>query len=948
MTDNYDVTVNKIGEYSIFNITPKNTLVETKRIRYFFTVDNSGSMGNYTVLLTNIIVSGLLDNFSNQNNNQISLLPSSLIEFKEHASILSQNIRSSKDLKSIRFTDQGQTNITWGVETTCDEIIRANRADNDCHNIFVFLSDGQHNQGPKPESFASYTKKFLDRNIKLSVIIIGISNSDNKIGMKIKTELETLELVDLQNIYYVSNHSDMTKTLNDLTAQLNSSLVTSHSVNITLPNANDVFFGDERIIKKSFTNSLTFLAKTSSNIININGVAVTAVESTVTLQNLESVFGYYIPQFTRIRLTHGLKHITDGLKGLEELITLFDQVQTNLNSTQNVTVNDIGKIKLKPSQRLELLKRSKGFVSQTSELRNIINSMKINITNDSRSQANYLTGMTNKFSTKAVSRAGTIDKTLDQVLLELKHSQADLLKSIELDKQNYLKNNNVCQSFVSLMSVFEQIEEWDYNLTINNIYELLIAYSMCGYPIKFYTSNACQMDPFQTVCTFIDPTMIDSGTVALYNQLGNKLETFDKKEITDVLILVDPLCPNTCLTAMRTNVYQYLSSVTLCRDLYMYNSQMTFAFHAHSLLASLKNKDLHKWNIDLAIRIIYSIKKFGVGSKYKELFNRWWNEWNGITQSAEDNCNHPIQLPILLALDNNRTNSTLKSVPFKNLISEYMARHFKMILRSGVADKTDSATKLKATEDLCEYFGINSTNSPKPSDDILLPEPPLDMTKEKCQRWANVNPTSKLHQKYPDLKQYLDNLLLPLIRSFELASVISNLDNFTESLEEVGGVPEILINNCLDRLNQFDSVRSYIDLIDTDGSDDNIYINLFCQAYYYHFSSDREKLFDIQDPVSLEDIIVKLRLSVYFEACKIKTEKWQQIIGNVSYVDACNADINQFTNMLGHHVHGMCKQQFWGFVEAAKHDKQKKDIFISKSNGTVGVCFERRNKMLNT
>lgn len=944
--EQFNVTINKIGEYSVFNVFSNNDSNEEKKIRYFFTVDNSGSMGNYSTVLTNIIVSGLLDNFSNPSLSSIKLLPSSLIEFSQHATILSQNIKSSKDLKSIKFGEQGQTNITWGVETTCDEILRTNKENNNCHNIFVFLSDGQHNVGPVPESFSSYARKFKERNIKLSVIIIGISNSDNKIGMKIKTELETLELTDLQSIYYVSNHNEMNKTLFDLTNLLNNSLIKSHSVNITLENQSDSFFGEEKVISKSFSNSLTFLAKTQSNVININGVSITATETPITIQNLEAVFSYYIPQFSRLRLTHGLKKIEKSLQSLEELINLFDQIQNNLNSDQTASVNDIGKIKLKPSQRLEILKKSRGFISQTSELKNLINKMKISITNDSKSQANYLTGMDKKFSSKAVTRAGTIDKTLDQVTLELKQIQTSVLEAVEIDKAHFLRSNNNSQSFVSLMSIFEQIEEWDFNVVddVNNIYDILIAFSMCGYPVNFYHSNACQMDPFQTVCTSIDPTLIDSGSVFLYNQLGNKLESFDKKEITDVLILVDPMCPNTCLSAMRSNVYQYLLSVTLCRDLYMYNGQMTFALHSHALIASLKtsSNNLLNWNIDLAIRILYSIKKYGVGSKSKELFNRWWNEWNGITQSSEDNCNHPVQLPILLSLNNTDPNN--KKIPFKNLISEYLARYFKGVIKSSSTDKTDFGTKLKATQDLLEYFDINDTNCPKPLDDILTPEPSLEITKEQCQKWANVNPASELNKKYPNLTKFLDDLLLPLIRSFEIASIVSNTNGFIDSLESIGCVPNELINECLQRLTSFNSLKSYLELIDGQQCDENIYINLFCQSYYYHFSSDRTKLLDIQDPLCLEDIIIKLRLSVYFNACKIKTEKWQEIIGNVTYMDAFNADINEFTNMIGKHVHGMNKQQFWGMVEAAKSSNEKKTIFISKGNNTVSACFEKTKR----
>lgn len=939
---NFNVTVNRIGEYSIFTVSSIEILdkpKEKKNIRYFFTMDNSGSMGKTTKMLTDTIINGLVDHFS-LGNDFVNLLPSTLIEFKECATVLSSSIRSSKDLNSVRFSQQGQTNITRAVETTCDEILRQSALNNNCQNIFVFLSDGQHNQGPEPTSFSKHAKLLKEREVKLGVIIIGISGSDNKVGMRIKTELETLELVDLENIYYVSSHNEMSTVLPKLTRSLNNSLVTSQLVDISLTDG--TLFGGEINIRKSFSGSLTFLAKTSSNVININGVPTIATETFVTLKNMEALFEYYIPQFARLRITHGLGKIEAGLKSLEELINIFDKIQRA--TEQTTTIDDLGKIKLKPGQRLELLKRSKGLGSQTAELRNILNSMKINVSNDSRSQASYLTGMNNKYASKAVMKAGTIDKTFDQVLLEFKCMSDQLAESLAQDKVQFMKNTNSSQSFVSLMNPFEQIEEWDFAVEVDDIYGLLIAYGMCGYPVKFVTNNACQMDPFQTVCTFIDPTMIDSSTIALYNQLGNKLETFDKKEITDVLILVDPMCPNSSIKAMRSSVYQYLASTTLCRDLYMYNGAMPFAFHAHSFVASLGNPVLSRWNIDLALRILYSIRKYGISTKYFDLFNRWWNEWLGITQSNEDDCNHPVQLPILLSM--NKTDPSQKKVPFKNLVAEYLARYFKMILRSSVTEPNDGNTKSRATKDLQDYFEINESNSPAPLEDILSQEPPLDVTRETCQKWANVSTTSKLHSKYPNVRQFVDEKLLPLIRAFEVASIVSNIDNFVESIEEIGAIPDTMIDVCMLQLSKFNSLQTYMELLDDNPVHDRIYENIFCQSYYYHFSSDRNGLNDFEEAMCLEDIIVKLRLSVYFEKCKIKTEQWQKIIGNVTYTDACDADINKFTNMLGRHVHGMCSQQFWGLLEAAKNDPNKRQAFIAKSNGTVTVCFEKKNKWL--
>lgn len=55
-----DITVNKLDDkYSLFNIKflPIKSSEQIKtNIRYIFVIDNSGSIGDYTKILTNIII----------------------------------------------------------------------------------------------------------------------------------------------------------------------------------------------------------------------------------------------------------------------------------------------------------------------------------------------------------------------------------------------------------------------------------------------------------------------------------------------------------------------------------------------------------------------------------------------------------------------------------------------------------------------------------------------------------------------------------------------------------------------------------------------------------------------------------------------------------------------------------------------------------------------------
>ena len=82
-------------------------------------------------------------------------------------------------------------------------------------------------------------------------------------------------------------------------------------------------------------------------------------------------------------------------------------------------------------------------------------------------------------------------------------------------------------------------------------------------------------------------------------------------------------------------------------------------------------------------------------------------------------------------------------------------------------------------------------------------------------------------------------------------------------------------------------------------------------------------------------------MAFYFDACKVKRQKWLDIIGDVTYDQAFRCDENVFEHMIGVHTHGHTKQQFWGMLKAAKGNPKKIDIFLKHSNSTVTECLKK-------
>jgi hypothetical protein len=407
----------------------------------------------------------------------------------------------------------------------------------------------------------------------------------------------------------------------------------------------------------------------------------------------------------------------------------------------------------------------------------------------------------------------------------------------------------------------------------------------------------------------------------------------------------------------------------------MYHPKMTFAMHAHALVATIDAYTQNKSEayLNLAIRIVYSIRRYWNklcdDGDNVNLFKHWWNEWETLTQSEKDGCNHPVQLLLMLGafdLAKLGCDITDSRIPMINMLNEVMARKLKIKLKGIVGNRsdttgTDSAgTKLYAVTMLQELFSIDMTNSPHPDPDVMVQEPTLIAVKESCQPYAQINPNSTILKKlgyrkestqnvtYNDIAKIVDDTLLPYVNTFQFCLAIQkyyalsgiNANVFVTNME-TGDMNEM--TNYISKEMSLFNGKSVHDHLKTKIDKNIINMNIFMQALLCHESESRINIVDksILDHTTLGEMIVDLRMAIYFDLCKVKKEKWLAMIGDVTYADAYSADTDVFTHMIGAHTHGLCKDRFWAMLRASKDNADKKKVFLIKSNGSVSVCYDR-------
>jgi 2'-5' RNA ligase len=928
VNSDYTATMSNFNDYYIYNIQTNvncKPLIKS-RISNFLLIDNSGSMGSNTKSASNIIGKGLI----NMKSDTIDIVPGEILLFSSRVDKIDKLINSSS-IDNLVYPNQGQTNITEAIIVTIDRIVDHSNAynrDGSIHYILTFLSDGQHNCGVNLTELDIKKLKsiIVVKEIKLSIIVVGIASNDTKLGMRIKTNLETLPIANLKSVYYATSTIEMNSVLSELVRGCSESLCETSCV--TIKTSTGIFIDSmTNSTKKLISNGsmLTIKAHTRPTVL-IDGKVLKCISEPCCVTDITKVVDSILPKLSQIKIAYGTASIVNQIKTLNNFIETADSFFSALKSDQS-NIDDIGKIKLKPSQRAAILKKLRQSQLSFQEERNKLKLLQAQVSNDSHKQAEYLNGFNKKYASKATIKSGTMDV-----------SQADIINQIELIipklseaiKSDAAIASDPPTSMLSLNTPLEHFEEWlNFDKCAStDIYSLLVQLGFSCYPVKFSHNNAVQMDPFQTECIYVEPFMADTPNIMLANQLKLKLTAPSANVYTDGLMLLEPSAPSSFKVLMRTHIYQYICSVILCRDLYMYNHNMTFAMHAHALVKAISNfyETGSKAYVELALKIIYSFKTIGCNSK---LFNHWYNEWNTVTQSPEDECNHPVQLLLLLACQSNVSDNWI--VPLVNLVNEVLARHMKIKFYN-IEDNSQVVSMMQS------IFNINEDNSPKPNPDVLVEEPNVEITRESCQQWTDTINTAALEKNFKcaTIFDYVDAITLEYVRTFNFVYGLTEIANWEADF--VSNRDILLEKICAGNVT---NVFEYVGV--SEKNINNVANAMFLQSVLYRTSQTRHdiNLKNVLDPSTLCDLIVDLRMAKYFELCKSKKEKWLSIIGNVSFQRAHDTDAYGLSQMIGTHTHGFTRDEFWGILEAVVDDNEKLQVFLNASNCTVSNCVDK-------
>jgi len=931
------------GKYTVVRVqSPEQKNVSPPPlIQHTFVLDNSGSMGSCTHYALNSIGTALFG--------MPLCAPGTIIAFHDH-SFIYNNIASSEDVRKIQLPRQGGTNITEAIETAIG-MIASSSVEN--HHVLTFVSDGHHTfrEHPLPVDLTPF--KQLLQNHKLTVVVVGISNCDVTFGMRLKTQLQNVDVPGLESIYYAENIYECTQLCTQIVKRVIECFSVANrgtTLTLTIPDQSGRF-----LLTPHPHSHVMYLAPNQMELLVMvgddarlccnNDDKLECKQFVCTERDIECVVDKMVVYLSQFKITASATVFETKMGELEEFLECANYLFSHMEEQQK-------ELPQAEEKKSSATKRLAQYVKKThirfAEQRNRLKQLHVTLSNDSASQAAFLTGMTKKYAAKAVVRAGTLGNVTHETIWSDLQCLVEKQKLLLPCKFTY---SNLESSCLSCNTAIEQLDEWATIVRtmhvedFPNIMAFLVCFGLPGYPVEYVQSNAVQMDPFQTKCTHIEPVMIDTAVLFLGLQTQKKiLSPHSNKAIVNCLPLVDPTCPEKCLLAMDSSVYKCLVSCILTLDLHMYNHNMTFSIHAHAFVEAIKQhwETLSMAYLELACKIVYSLRKWFKHTKadYSALFAHWWNDWGELTHS--NGCNHPVQLILLLACQENTEDKfqdeTTATIPLLNLCNELLARKCKIWL----ASHNQESTKMFAITCLQKLFAINAEDSPKPIDDALIEEPPLETTRAACQRWADFQEDVFKQMFHTDsLVAFMHNSLHAYTSAFELGFFMAKNNVWPDlevELESKNAIP----------FSTLQQMQGY--LLSAKGlTDKKPLVTMLAQALLCHDSQSRMEITsaDVRDSETLQNIIVDLRLSFYFDACKVKREKWSHLIGNVSFEEALDTDEHKFDSLLGGHTHGLCKQKFWAYHEVAKQELEKGQAeksrrFLAKSNGSVTFCAKKK------
>ena len=387
-------------------------------VRFHFVLDNSGSMGQGTVRARDCFAElvGLADG------------PCSLTLFANQAHLVGSEFRAPAAMRATKLPPQGMTNISDGLRTAVDVIKKFERAATErgrMHHILVLLSDGGHNQGPGPAEVLPQLGADLRRaapGVRVSAVVVGVTAaSSTSMGMQVRQHLETVPLPALQPIYFAVSAGQMQEALGQVQQGLGSlrgSLVEVELVGAPGGTGLQRSLGQPPAPRLAMCAAeaeqalfCTAPAGARPSLLRVDGQAV-PIAAPAESEPFDSELAAAALQtlVDDVRMRRVAATDPDSVRpALEQLRGLVRAMEARLLAEQaRGTGPGDGGFQLAqatPKARLAQHKAAVRTLHGAKELRNQLSDIEALRTNDSASQAAFLTGAKAKYGAKALRRA---------------------------------------------------------------------------------------------------------------------------------------------------------------------------------------------------------------------------------------------------------------------------------------------------------------------------------------------------------------------------------------------------------------------------------------------------------------------------------------------------------------------------------------------------------------
>ena len=403
------------------SITGIKSRSQENKVALHYVIDNSKSMGRMTKEVQDIF-SKMVDT--------VATAPCSMTVFAEEGAVLSSDITTASQMRSIKLPSQGNTNIPDGVDKALGVISRLEKksewglAKVKTHHILILLSDGEHNVGEAPRIKFPKLENVLPDGVKLSIVVVGYSlKSNTSMGMLLKKSVETVafDTKIVQTVYFAKSKAALFGTLTTIESALNNAFNGSFHKVETRDNAivENFHIGATSKLQVHLapgvhTLSLLYCAENVPDVVVIDGDNVQVTTDTkISVEHLSRLIQNLIDN-TRVQIVAARNSTAVAQKSVQRLNAFIKilEAEYDNNNDRELRLNSIS-----PKERVKQYRTIKAVCHGAKVLRNQVLDIANFSNQNSEVSANFLNGRSMKFANKALRRAAkTTDKVVDPVV----------------------------------------------------------------------------------------------------------------------------------------------------------------------------------------------------------------------------------------------------------------------------------------------------------------------------------------------------------------------------------------------------------------------------------------------------------------------------------------------------------------------------------------------------